>query len=377
MLNKRAVLPLFFTGLLLGVLASHFLPPAEASRNGSGTYSLPLPPVQTGTTITATWANTTLADVKTEITNSLDRGGRGAMTQPLLCSSGTESLPGLTFDGDANTGLYRIGADNLGVTAGGVKVQDCIATGCTFPLTLGVTGAQTNAKGITVTQSTTDGAGITATGGASNGRGGVFNGDGTGEGVLSLGGDGSGDGIEGTGGAPNGFGVVGYGDGEGTGTYGLGGDSSGTGIHGVGGPPNGIGGLFSGSGTGVAVEIGTGHAKFTGGNPASDAGFTNTVTPSNIIKAWGHLITDGAGNVITNAGFNIASAVCGGAGNDNIIVTMTTGLSSANYVVVVNNPTSNSTNANISSSTAFALNTTGASCDTVASAMQFIVVGLQ
>lgn len=46
----------------------------------SGTYSLPLPPVVTGTTISSTWVNSTLSDIATEITNSLPRDGQAAPT---------------------------------------------------------------------------------------------------------------------------------------------------------------------------------------------------------------------------------------------------------------------------------------------------------
>jgi len=53
------------------------------SRNGSGTYSLPAGnPVVTGTTIASTWANTTLSDIATEITNSLPRDGQAGPTGP-------------------------------------------------------------------------------------------------------------------------------------------------------------------------------------------------------------------------------------------------------------------------------------------------------
>jgi len=47
------------------------------SRNGSGTYSLPVGnPVVTGTTITSTWANTTLTDIASAITDSLAADGQ-------------------------------------------------------------------------------------------------------------------------------------------------------------------------------------------------------------------------------------------------------------------------------------------------------------
>jgi len=48
-----------------------------ASRDGSGTYSLPAGnPVVTGTTIDSTWANTTLSDIATALTNSLSKDGQ-------------------------------------------------------------------------------------------------------------------------------------------------------------------------------------------------------------------------------------------------------------------------------------------------------------
>lgn len=46
----------------------------------SGTYSLPLPPVVTGTAISSSWANSTLSDIATELTNSLPRDGQAAPT---------------------------------------------------------------------------------------------------------------------------------------------------------------------------------------------------------------------------------------------------------------------------------------------------------
>jgi hypothetical protein len=47
------------------------------SRNGSGTYTLPVGnPVVTGTTITSTWANTTLTDIASAITDSLAADGQ-------------------------------------------------------------------------------------------------------------------------------------------------------------------------------------------------------------------------------------------------------------------------------------------------------------
>ena len=51
------------------------------SRNGSGTYNLPAGnPVVTGTTISSSWANTTLNDIATALTGSVAADGQTAMT---------------------------------------------------------------------------------------------------------------------------------------------------------------------------------------------------------------------------------------------------------------------------------------------------------
>ena len=69
------------------------------SRDGSGNYSLPLPPVVTGGTIEASWANTTLDDVKAALTDSLSRNGSGGMLA--------------AFNNEANSGFYRAGSGDL------------------------------------------------------------------------------------------------------------------------------------------------------------------------------------------------------------------------------------------------------------------------
>jgi len=81
------------------------------SRNSSGTYSLPAGnPVVSGTTIEASWANETLDDIATSLTNSLDRGGKGGMTASLKLADGTVSVPGMAFNNETNTGFYRAAA---------------------------------------------------------------------------------------------------------------------------------------------------------------------------------------------------------------------------------------------------------------------------
>jgi hypothetical protein len=58
------------------------------SRNGSGVYSLPAGnPVVTGTSISSTWANTTLSDLATALTGSVASDGQTPMTGNLDMNS--------------------------------------------------------------------------------------------------------------------------------------------------------------------------------------------------------------------------------------------------------------------------------------------------
>ena len=54
------------------------------SRNGSGTYSLPAGyPVVTGTTITSSWANTTMQNIADGLTQSVSADGQTPMSGAL------------------------------------------------------------------------------------------------------------------------------------------------------------------------------------------------------------------------------------------------------------------------------------------------------
>ena len=89
-------------------------------------------------------------------TTGLGITGTLSATGVTSLANGTVSLPAATFTSDPNTGIYRIGADNIGVTAAGAKVLDVSATGlgvtgvATVSSTLGVTGASTLTGGVTV-----------------------------------------------------------------------------------------------------------------------------------------------------------------------------------------------------------------------------------
>lgn len=93
-------------------------------RNASGTYSLPSGnPVVAGTTIEASWANTTLSDVANELTNSLSRTGAGGMLAPFRLSDGTVGAPGIAFLNETSSGLYRPSASNVSMAVSGVQAM--------------------------------------------------------------------------------------------------------------------------------------------------------------------------------------------------------------------------------------------------------------
>lgn len=152
-------------------------------RDSSGDYTRPSgQPVTAGTNITASAQNTWSADVATEITDSLSRSGKGGMTAALKLPNGTVALPALAFTSDPDTGAYHIGADNFGIAAGGVLIQDWSPTQATFGKSVVATGTGAN-PGVKGNGGATDGYGLHGVGGGTNGGGGKFENAGSGSGI--------------------------------------------------------------------------------------------------------------------------------------------------------------------------------------------------
>lgn len=257
------------------------------SRNSSGTYSLPSGnPVVSGNTITSTWANNTLADIRAEITDSLCRSGKGAMLAALQGYDGSVSTPGYGFGSDTDTGLYRIGANNPAMAAGGAKVQEWASTGSTFVLGVTVTQSQSNTAGVTAAGNGTA-AGLAGTGGA------------TGAGVTGAGGATSGVGGAFTATAGNSIGATGAGNGTGAGLAGTGG-LTGPGVTGSGGATSGNGGTFTGVATGHGVQATAGASADahgvvgTSGAGASSAGIKGVTSNANGVGVWAQSNAAGA-----------------------------------------------------------------------------------
>ena len=84
------------------------------ARSPSGVYTLPAGnPVASGTIIQAAWANTTMNDIATALTDSLDREGRGGMNAPLKFADGAAATPGITWINEPTTGWYRAAAGDI------------------------------------------------------------------------------------------------------------------------------------------------------------------------------------------------------------------------------------------------------------------------
>lgn len=98
------------------------------ARNGSGTYSK-VNTFVAGNTITAAGHNANWDDLASEMTNSVAADGQTTMTGPLKAASGTAPAPGITFASDPDSGIYRVGSNNVGLAVAGAKVLDISATG--------------------------------------------------------------------------------------------------------------------------------------------------------------------------------------------------------------------------------------------------------
>lgn len=119
------------------------------ARNGSGTYSLPAGnPVVTGTSISSTWANTTLSDIATAMTQSLSQDGQTPVTANL--PMGGFKLTGLAAGSGAGDSVrYEQFASPPAI--GGTAAAAGSFTTLAASSTLAVTGAATFATTAAIT----------------------------------------------------------------------------------------------------------------------------------------------------------------------------------------------------------------------------------
>ena len=97
-------------------------------------------PVVTGTSISSTVDNATMADLAAEIQDSLSRSGKGGMSAAFKNADGTVGAPGITFTNETSSGWFRnaagdiraaiLGVYRLLVNAAGITVNGIVtATG--------------------------------------------------------------------------------------------------------------------------------------------------------------------------------------------------------------------------------------------------------
>lgn len=266
------------------------------------------------------------------------------MTRPTTITTAQTNTAGLTAtgngtgDGVVGTG----GATGDGVTGTGGATS---GAGGVFTGTGGGNGVTATGQGAGAGLNATGGAtgnGVTAAGGATSGTGGAFTASGTSNGVSGTGGSGgnstsTGVGVLGTGGGtgPGVRAVGGSGGGDGLVAVGMG--AAGRGINVIGG--TGQAGALITAGTAAtatvpqtSVRVAAGYIAFESTtSPNSNVAISNTITPLNVVKAWGEMGTP-AGAPSVAAGFNMTAAYNG----SNIRITFASAMASANYAVLVN-----------------------------------------
>ena len=119
------------------------------SRNGSGTYNLPAGnPVVTATTITSTWANTTLSDIGTALTGSLAADGQTPATGNLnMNTNRIINVVDPTLAQDAATKTYVDTADTTNLALSLLKASNLsdVANATTARTNLGLGSIATQA----------------------------------------------------------------------------------------------------------------------------------------------------------------------------------------------------------------------------------------
>lgn len=119
------------------------------ARNGSGTFVLS-DTIAPATLADANELQAILDDIAATLTLSVASDGQTVITGALQGADGTASLPGYSFSADLNSGFYRIGADNMGISAAATKIWDWSAVQNVSMVQFQSNGLLTAALGIAV-----------------------------------------------------------------------------------------------------------------------------------------------------------------------------------------------------------------------------------
>ncbi len=109
--------------------------------NGSGTYTLPESAFVPNTPISSSAMNSNLSSIATDgLSLVVCKDGQTTITGAFKGFAGTVAAPMYAFSADPDSGMYRIGANNVGIAAGGTKILDIATTGLAVTGTLTTTG---------------------------------------------------------------------------------------------------------------------------------------------------------------------------------------------------------------------------------------------
>lgn len=112
-------------------------------RNGSGTATLAQPAFVPSTVISSSAMNSDLSDIANMLTGSVASDGQTTITGAFKGFAGTVGVPMYSFSADGDSGMYRIGANNIGLSVNATKIVDIATTGVSITGALAVSGAQT------------------------------------------------------------------------------------------------------------------------------------------------------------------------------------------------------------------------------------------
>lgn len=128
-------------------------------RSGTTPYNYSVPTgtqAVSGQVISSTAYNAFLSDLTNNMANAawpITYGGTGTTDGSALVPGGSAATPGVRFQSETNSGIYRVGAGDIGISILGTKVVDITSTGITgtingyLPLTGGtLTGNLTVSK---------------------------------------------------------------------------------------------------------------------------------------------------------------------------------------------------------------------------------------
>lgn len=143
----QPIKPAFFLGANINdpkVLGSKVQQIIDAINNLTTNWNYPVHITDT-TQSTSTATGALIVDGGVGIVKNVFIGGTLDVTGISTFANGTVALPSIAFTSDTDSGIYRIGANNLGVGVAGAKVLDISATG------LGVVGTVLNGDGAVAT----------------------------------------------------------------------------------------------------------------------------------------------------------------------------------------------------------------------------------